>query len=146
MPNTDLAKVIRFPIERRLSADNARLRIGSVNNFRGPDALSIEEALEWAERFLIGKNVLLGWTAINHELVQAFKRGAVRHIVSSVESFNGYGKPRITLCCQDIEEKHIYNWKGTMESVPPVVLLTLPQSQYFRPCQKCEEMKRIMRW
>lgn len=144
MSSTDTAKIIRFPIEKRLGVEMAREKIGKLKMFKYPDSTILtDDVLEWVDNFLIGKKVLLGWSPINKGVVDAFKQGNVCHVVSVASSSGITRKPFVEVCCKGHEQHFIHNWRSkTDEMAPPAALLSIDQSNYFRTCLKCESYLR----
>ena len=140
MQSIEDAKIIRFPIEKRLNRESARKKLGRLMDFRYPDTKKIphEDIVEWLDAFLIGKKVLLCWSPINRGLVDAFKQGNVCHIISHASVTDMSRKPLIEVCCKSHEMLHVHNWQPCRQEMSaPAVLLSLDQSNYFRVCLKC---------
>jgi len=145
MPITNKgAKVLRFPIEKRIKREAARKKIGRLMDFRYPDsALITEDILEWVDDFLVHKKVLIGWSPINRGLVDAFKQGNVCHIISNVSVVDVTRKPFVEVCCRGHETLQLYNWKSDNEEMySPASLLSIEQASYFRVCTKCDAYMR----
>lgn len=138
MQTTDAGVVLRFPVERRMSAEQARGHIGSARKFRYP-ALDGDERDPWLTSFLVGKRVLSGWTPVNDGLVSAFKQGRVLHTISDVYGITKEGYPKVLLCC-GYDPCVIQNWFTTGLFVgDPVTLVLKEQECYFRLCKRCED-------
>jgi hypothetical protein len=144
MQSTKEAKILRFPIEKRLNKEVARKKIGRLMDFRYPDsALMTEDILEWVDDFLVHKKVLLGWSPINRGLVDAFKQGNVCHIVSNASVVDVNRKPLVEVCCKGHETLYLHNWKSNHEEMyPPASLLSMDQANYFRVCTNCAAYMR----
>ena len=135
------AQILRFPVEKGMPTDVARYKIGTLKRFRYPNPDNIEDGIEeWVEKFLLGKSVVFGWGPINKGLVEVFRAGNVRHIVSRVGPVVVSNRPYVEVCCHGDTLFPLYNWISENRQISlPVSLLSMDQINYFRICKKCDE-------
>lgn len=138
-----MGEVERFPIERVMSSRVAEEKIGSMKNYKYPAG----KGDEWVQRWLLRRNVLLGWEPVKKGIVSNFKGGRVRHIISATRNVSSKkkGRPVIEVFCK-VDMYPIFNWNASSKvSSVPAVLLSAEQFKYFRLCKNCEaQLKRML--
>jgi hypothetical protein len=135
--------VLHFPVDRVMSQRIAEEKLGSIVMYRYPPGKG-DAAQEWLNGWMRKKTVLVGWECMREGIARSFKNGRVRHIVSAVNQVDtGRGRrPSIGVLCSN-QSHHVFNWcceEGTFGI--PVVVLSLDQQDYFRPCKRCEAIQR----
>lgn len=129
-----------------MSTRVAEERIGVVRPYRYPLSSKIADPEMWLEKWMLRKNVLIGWEPVREGLVRTFKNGRVRHIVSGVRHVmsEGEGRPIVEVLCH-LDNFPVFNWKSDNRvSRTPAILLAPDQSEYFKLCKNCEAKVRKM--
>jgi len=131
-----------------MSTRVAEEKIGAMRGYRYPLSDKVANPEAWLERWMVRKQVLLGWQPIREGLVKTFKAGRVRHIVSGVRHTlsDGDGRPVVEVLCL-LENFPVFNWKSDQRvSRTPAVLLGPDQVDYFKLCKNCEmKVKKMLR-
>jgi hypothetical protein len=133
------AKIIHFPIDKRMPTRIAEEKVGPVVMYKYP-SLESEDPFEWLTRWLEKKSVLLGWESVKEGLVASFKSARVRHLISRVQYVDPDfdERPKVEICC-GFDSYPIFNWvsEDKVASIP-VIVLGERQTSYFRLCKRCE--------
>lgn len=142
-----MGTVLHFPIRRAIKEDVVSKKIGNICIFKYP--LPCDDDVEsWANSWFPGRNVLLGWDVVRNTLIWSFKNNKAMHVIEDVRIFDRKKNiivPVVRVRCSS-EYYPVANWKLNEEEemVPrttPVLMLTTYQDDFFKPCQKCTDIR-----
>lgn len=141
------AKIIHFPVDKRMPTRVAEEKLGNVVIYRYPPVEKMNlTRQEWLQKWMLKRSVLYGWQSVKEGLVRSFKTGRVRHLVERVVANADDARPRLELCC-GMDTYPVFNWQSNEAvSVTPVIILSIEQTSYFRICERCLARQGGGRW